>query len=115
MAALTVVAMPRTGVDNTTGFVAAAGGGDTIAGAETASDGVYLLVKNTNAATRDVTVADPRLTDLGLAHPDTVVTVGATTGDVAIPIYARYVDPATGLVNITYTAVTGVTVKVVRR
>lgn len=115
MAALTINPMPRTGIDNTTGFVAAAAGGDTIAGAETAGDGVILEVKNTNAATRDVTVADPRLTDLGLANPDTVVTVAATTGNVSIPIYPQYVNPATGVVNVTYTSEVGVTVKVVKR
>jgi hypothetical protein len=112
MAALTVNTMPRLGIDNTTGFVTAAGGGDTIAGA--GSGGVYLHVKNTNAATRDVTIADPRSTDIGLAHPDTVVTVAATTGDVCIPIYPQYVNPVTGLVDITYSAVTNLTVKAVR-
>jgi hypothetical protein len=115
MAALTITAMPVGGLSNATGFVAAAAGGDTIDGGTVLSGGVVLKVKNTNAATRDVTLADPRTTDLGYANPDTTVTVAATTGDVDIPVHPQYIDPATGLVNITYSAVTSLTVKVVRR
>lgn len=115
MALLTVVPMTRLGIDHTTGFVAATVSGDTIDGGQVAEDTVFLEVKNTNAATRDVTLVDPGLTDIGLANPDTTVTVPATTGDVAIPVYPQYINNDTGVVNITYSAVTNLTVRVVRR
>lgn len=81
---------------------AAAGGGDTIAGGSRASGwdlGVFLLVRNTDAATKTVTVN-------GVAY-----VVPATTGIAVIPVYAA----AYGTVRaVTYSAVTALTVAAVR-
>jgi hypothetical protein len=86
-------------------FVAAAGGGDTVR-TDTAGSaggwnlGLYLVVRNTDAAAKTVTVA-------GLAG----VVVPATTGVAIIPI-ARQHFGATRAV--TYSAVTGVTVAAIQ-
>lgn len=115
MTALAVVTMPPTGLDNTTALDTP-GGPDTIDGAAVATGTVFLRVKNSNAATRDVTIVDPGLTPLGLPNPDRTVTVAATTGDVSIPVPPACIDPASGLVTITYSpATTGLSVKAIRR
>jgi hypothetical protein len=113
--ALTVVTVPVTGMDLTAALDAPDAAGNTIDGAQVANGTVSLRVKNTNGATRDVTIVDPGLTPLGLANPDRTVTVAATTGDVLIPVPQACINPGSGVVDVTYSAVTGVTVKAVRR
>lgn len=78
-------------------------------------DGLVLHVKNTNAATRDVTVVVPGTT-FGQANGDVVETVPATSGDVfiAIPNDPRLIDPATGLITVTFEATAGVTVALLK-
>lgn len=90
-------------------FAAAAGGGDACA---TGSD-VKLLVKNGSGSPITVTLVTPGKVDGDLDITDRAVTVaaGATTG---IPVTDRYLDPVTGLAAITYSAVTTVTVAVIR-
>ncbi len=76
---LTVQDVVRTGLDVT--YAA----GDQANGHSFDNTGhnVFLHVKNTNGATRDVTITTPNTVD-GLAIGDLVVTVPATTGDTMI-------------------------------
>lgn len=103
MAALTVQEVTDAGLANIT-FTAAAGGGDTVVGAVRAggwdSATVALIVRNADAATKNVTV--------GTNAP---ITVPATTGMAIIPIVAGFDLAATA---VTYSAVTSVTVAAVR-
>lgn len=85
MALLVVQDVPAVGVDNVT-FVAAAVGGDTApSGANHA-----LLVRNTDVATKTVTVITPGTVD-GLAIADVVRVVPVTTGLAVIPLIGRLV------------------------
>lgn len=79
--------------------------GDTVA----FDDRGFLEFKNTNAATRDITFALPG-TVHGVAVPDLVVPIAATTGNEKVKVTKDMVDPADGLIHITYTADAGVTV-----
>lgn len=91
-------------------FAAAASGGDTY---KVDDDKSILLVKNDDAAAKTVTLVTPG-TVRGLAIPDRQVTVDAGSVE-AIPLYRDlYRDPADGLVDITYSAVTSTSVAVVR-
>lgn len=105
MAALTIQDAPAGGLATVT-FAAAAGGGDTVASGSKQTGGwdletVILIVRNTDAATKDVTVG-------GLP----AVTVAATTGVAVIPVPNEGInDPS---VAVTYSAVTNVTVAAVR-
>lgn len=84
-------------------FAAASGGGDTIAQGTRAAgwdQGVTLLVRNTDAATKTVTIG-------GVAQ----AAIPATTGFAAYPVFGTYFGAA---VSVTYSAVTGVTVAAVR-
>lgn len=95
------------GVDIT--FAAVAAGGDTCV----YDDRAFLEFKNTNASTRTITVAIPG-TIHGTAIPDLAVVIGATTGNEKIKLTSDMVDPATGLIAITYSADAGVTVALQR-
>jgi hypothetical protein len=72
-----------------------------------------LLVKNGSGSPITVTLVTPGNVDGDLAIADraVVVAAGVTTG---IPVTDRYMDPVTGLASITYSAVTTVTVAVIR-
>lgn len=105
MAAISIVDVPAAGLASVT-FAAATGGGDTIAYGSKSLAGyeqysVLLLVKNTNAATKDVTVDS-------LA----AVTCPATTGMSIIPVPNEGLNDAS--VAVTYSDVTNVTVAAVR-
>lgn len=89
---------------------AAAAASDTV----TYSTGLFVVYKNTNASTRTVTVVVPGNTTYGQAMPDPALTLGATTGELWIPMRSIYRDTTTGLVTITTSAQTNVTVAVVR-
>jgi hypothetical protein len=88
-------------------FAAAAGGGDTATpGADT-----FLVVKNGGGSSINVTIDVPGSDDFGNANPDMVVAVLNAT-ERYIPLrHSKFVQ-ASGLVNITYSAVTSVTVGV---
>lgn len=91
-------------------FAAAAGGGDTII----PDDRGVFLVRNADAAAKTVTVASTR-TVAGLAVPNRAVTVAAGA---TVPInISKSLNDAlnTGLVAITYSAVTSVTVAYIKR
>lgn len=100
-----LIAQPAaaTGTDAT--YTAAAAGGDTIAPAA----GLVLHVKNGDAAAKTVTLVRPG-TQYGQANPDIAVVIAASPGNQFIRVPPEFADPATGLVNVTYSAVTSVTV-----
>ena len=107
MATLAVQQIPVTGFTPT--FAAAGAGGD----AANPDDRTFLRVKNGSAGAINVTVVVPGSL-YGQALADPVVVVPATTGDVLINLPSGLADPATGLVSWTYSAVTTVTVALVR-
>lgn len=80
------------------------------------SDRTMLYVKNTNAATRTITVTTPGTAAGGLAIADMVGTVGATTGELILGPFpaSSYADPTTGLATVTPSATAGVTYAVVQ-
>jgi hypothetical protein len=75
----------------------------------------FYVVKNSNAATRTVTITVAGNTDYGQPTPDPVITVAALTGEVWIPLRKAY-DAAdgTGRATIVLEATAGVTHAVVR-
>ena len=90
-------------------FDAADAGGDTCQ----PDDRVFLRVKNGSAAEITVTVVVPG-SSYGIANPDPTVSVPATTGDVLIALPPALADLTTGLVGVTYSGVTNLTVALVR-
>lgn len=76
----------------------------------------FLVLKNTNAATRTVTIAAPPSVDIAPSTmPDWTWTLAATTGELWIPMLAIYAD-STGIITVTITpAITNVTSAAVRR
>lgn len=78
-------------------------------------DRTFLYCKNTNAATRTITLTTPA-TSRGLAIADPVNTIGATTGELVFgPLPADlYADPTTGFCTVTPSATAGVTYAVIR-
>ena len=95
------------GVDIT--FAAVAAGGDTCA----FDDRAFLEYKNTNAATRTITVAIPG-TIHGTAIPDVAVVIAATTGNEKIKLTQDMIDPADGVIHVTYSSDVNVTVALQR-
>jgi hypothetical protein len=98
-----VIAIQTIDLDGEPADYAAAVGPDTFV-----NDGrTFLHVKNTNAATRDVTIDSTKLCDQGFDH-NQVVTIPATTGDVMIGPFptARFGTTVT----VTYSAVTNLTI-----
>jgi hypothetical protein len=88
-------------------FAAAAGGGDKVA----PNDRGYLHVRNGSGSPITVTVLTPGNDKYGQARPDIAVSVPATTGERIIgPFPSDLADPADGLVAITYSGVTSLTV-----
>lgn len=78
-------------------------------------DRTFLYVKNTNAATRTITVTTPG-TSRGLAVADPGPTIAATTGELIMGPFPAdtYADPVTGLATVTPSATAGVSYAVVR-
>jgi len=107
MAAIAVQGSSNTGT--ALSFVAASGGGDTVA----VTNATQLFVRNADASSKTVTIVRPGNDRFGQAIPDIAVAVaaGATT---AILLDPEFRDPATGLVSLTYSAVTSVTVAALR-
>lgn len=90
-------------------FAAASAGGDTI----TPGNNTFLVVKNGGGSSINVTVAVPGNDSFGNARPDLVVAVANGT-ERYIPVSSnKIIDPSTGLVSVTYSAVTSVTVGVI--
>lgn len=107
MALLSTQSVVITGLEITA--TSAAGGGDTVApGART-----FLYVRNADASDKTVTVVRPGQT-YGQNNPDIPVVVTAGEFRLIGPLTSDLADPTTGLVGITYSAVTSVTVGAVR-
>lgn len=87
-------------------FAAAVGPDTAVPGQNT-----FLVVKNGGGAPITVTVDAPGTDDFGTANPDLVVSVVNAT-ERWIPLRHAKLVQATGLVNITYSGVTSVTVAV---
>ncbi len=108
MALLTAQAPSQAGTDVT--FVAAAAGGDTLRPGDTTS----LRVRNGGTAAIIVTVDSIRRCDQGVDHNlDVPVPAGGEREIGPFPA-ARFAGPG-GLVSVTYSAVTSVTVAVISR
>lgn len=88
---------------------AAAGGGDTVL---VDTPNIYLVVRNADATSKTVTIVDPRTT-YGQANPDIPVVIATLQTAVIGPIPVDFAD-VNGLVAITYSAVTSVTIGVFR-
>jgi hypothetical protein len=94
-------------------YAAAAGGGDTF----TPDVDTFIHVKNAGGSPQTVTVAVPGNERYGVATADVTCSVPATTGDRMIgPFPAEiFADSAlSGAAAITYTAVTSLTIAVVK-
>jgi hypothetical protein len=99
VATLTTQSITRAGPTPT--YAAGTSGGD----ACEVGDDVFLHVKNTNAATRDVVLAIPAAASTypNVTYTNVTVTIPATTGDKMIgPVSALFKDTTTGLCTITY-------------
>lgn len=106
MALLAAQVVGVTGIKPT--FVAATGGGDTIQ----PDTGLILVVANGDSAPHTVTLVRPG-SEYGQANPDVARAIPAgETHYLAVP--REFVDPATSLIGVTYSAVTSVTVAVLR-
>lgn len=90
-------------------FVAAASGDTAKCGS-----GYWLIAKNTNVASRTVTVVVPGNLATGDAYPDKVYTLAADTGEVWIPLLREYANATDGEAHLTYSATAGVTRVVVK-
>lgn len=112
MAAITSQTIVTAGLAYTT--QSAAGGGDTATLASATDVGSFLIVKNGGGSPITVTIADPGVTPAGntVTAPANSVAAGATA---LFPLLPAQVNPSTGNIAITYSAVTSVTVAVVRR
>ena len=92
-------------------FTAAAGGGDTFARPH---DHVGLRVWNGGGSAITVTVVIPGTNSYGENQPDVASTsIAAATNVIIGPIPPEAVDPSTGLVSVTYSGVSSVTVAAV--
>lgn len=104
MATLTVASFATVGLAPT--FVAASAGGDKFA-----NDGLtYLFVKNAGGAPITVTIDSKVQCNYGFDH-DLVQSVAAgVTEKIGLFNSNRFADPVTGLIDVSYSAVTSVTV-----
>lgn len=112
MALLTLQTIVAAGLAPTT--TAAAGGGDTVALASATDANSFLQVTNGGGSPITVTLADPGATPAGntTTAPANSVAAGATK---LFPLNPALVNPSTGVINVTYSAVTSVTVAAIRR
>lgn len=92
-------------------FAAASAGGDTVP----PDDRGVVLVNNGSAGAITVTVAVPGNTKYGQPQPDVASeSIGASAIGAIGPFPADLADPADGLVHLTYSAASSVTVAAVR-
>jgi len=112
MALLTLQTMTASGLVPTA--VSATGGGDTVALAGPTDDRSYLQVINGGGSPITVTLADPGATPAGntTTAPAVSVAAGATK---LFPLNPALINASTGLISISYSAVTSVTVAAIRR
>lgn len=112
MATLTAqpISMGTGGTNGVTPTYSAANASDQVA----YDSGLFLHVKNTNAATRVITLVIPGNNVAGQANPDATHTIAATTGDRMFPIIAEMQD-SNGMVTFTTDVTTNVTWGVFKR
>lgn len=111
MAAITTFELIYTdGVNNPT-FVAAASSDDFEA--PNRAGQMYAHYKNTNAASRTLTVTVPGTNVYAAANPDPTYTLDATTGEVLIPLHPTWANTS-GRIDIAVSAITNVTVTCVK-
>jgi len=111
MATLSTQVVTRASNGLTPTYAAVAGGGD----ACEVGPNVFLHFKNTDAATRTVTIVAPVLVEGGLALQSLTAVIPATTGDKMVgPITRFFANATTGLADITYSASANLTVAVVK-
>lgn len=111
MAALTIQTPTTAGIVPT--YAAAAGGGDTFA--PSGADRHLLHVKNGGGGSINVILDDPTSADPGSAtsfNPDLTVAVANASEKMILVDTSRFKNTTTGLVSITYSGVTSVTVAV---
>lgn len=110
MTALVTNVIPNVGADIAPLLVAPTNGDTAVCGS-----GMFLYVKNTNAAACVVTIACPVVQDGRLTTSSSTFSVPLTSGVGVIPLLPIYADPTTGRATITsYSVISGVTVAVVR-
>jgi hypothetical protein len=102
---MALIATQVIGVAGTAPTFAAAAAGDT---AEV-GPGHFLVAKNTDAASRTLTIATPGNLVTGDAFPDKQYTLAGTNGEVWVPLLDVYRDPTTGQAALTWSATAGVT------
>ncbi len=109
MALLATQAIPANGLAAPT-FSAANASDTFVAGPD-----ILLYCKNTNAATRTITLTTPG-TSSGLGVADATNTIGATTGELVFGGFQSqiYNDPTTGVCTITPSATAGVSYAVLQ-
>ena len=73
----------------------------------------FLHYKNTSGSPVTVTVVHQGTTAYGVANPDNVLTLAATTGELMIPLRQQY-DDGPGNATVTTSAQTNVTVALIR-
>jgi len=112
MALLALQTIVAAGLAPTT--TAAAAGGDTVALASATDVNSFLQVTNGGGSPITVTLADPGTTPAGntTTAPANSVAAGATK---LFPLNPALVNASTGLISISYSAVTTVTVAAIRR
>lgn len=116
MAALTTQNIVAAGTKPTFGAAAASDTAEVGNGVDT-----FVVYKNTDSNAKTITIDLNHVTlETGDAHPDKALTLGATTGELWIPMRKHYADAAQNgigraAIAVTGTGgVTGVTVAVVR-
>lgn len=107
MATLTVQTINHAGL--TPSFTAAAGGGDEFVN----TGNCFLYVKNGDTASMDVTVANVKLSNYG-KDDDVVVSVPASSEEMIGSFPKWRFDDSNQKVQITYSAVTSVTVAAIK-
>lgn len=90
-------------------FVAAAGGGDTVPTGEHTT----ILVRNSGASTRTVTVDVPGNTRYGQPNPDVAVSVPAGATVAIGPLPTDLQNASDGAVHLTYSSATDLTLAVI--
>ena len=93
----------------TPNFVAASAGGDTFVPDERG----FLYIKNGSGSSITVTLVVPG-SEYGQARPDVAIPVPAGADRLVGPLVADLADPTDGLVHVTYSGVTSLTVAVLR-
>lgn len=109
MALLAAQSATKAGVALT--FNSCAGGGDTVR----IGDRTYIIIKNADASPKTVTVDVPGNTAWGQANPDAVIVVAAGAQTIVGPIDSTFAQPGTNpaTANLTYSAVTNLTIAVI--